>query len=59
MQIYEQEQNEEELMFRAYQRGLLRSLKMVKDLLQNNEISAAKQVIDNLIADTEKDISEK
>lgn len=47
---------EQELIFKAYQRGLLRSLKKLKEALQRGDYSHANTMLDELIEDTEKDI---
>lgn len=50
--------NEEELIFRAYQRGLLRQLTALKAALKNKDNKAAENVLDELIADTKAGIED-
>lgn len=50
--------NEEELIFRAYQRGLLRQLNQQKEALQSKDYETAEKVLDRLIADTKADIED-
>lgn len=50
--------NEEELIFRAYQRGLLRQLNQQKEAMQSKDYAAAEKLLDRLIEDTKADIDE-
>lgn len=42
--------------FVAFSRKLLRSLKQIRQLLEDGEIDICKQLLDDLIEDTQKDI---
>lgn len=50
--------NEEELIFKAYQRGLLRQLNKQKEAMTGRDYEAAEKLLDDLIADTKADIEE-
>ena len=49
---------EEEKIFKAYERLLLRDLEQVKALLKEKEYDKAEKLIDDLIADTKQNIEE-
>lgn len=48
--------SEEELIFKAYQRGLLRHLKALKEELKNGDSGKVDQLLGRLIEDTNADI---
>lgn len=48
--------NEEALIFKAYSRGLLRQLKQLREAVSDNNLQEAQKLIDELIADTQKNI---
>lgn len=50
--------NEEELIFRAYQRGLLRQLNKQKQAMTSKDYEAAEKLLDDLILDTKAGIEE-
>ena len=47
---------ETELIFKVYQRLLLRDLKGVKEALSTNDYTTVKKLLNGLINDTEKDV---
>lgn len=49
---------EEEKIFKAYQRGLLRQLKALKEALKNGDSEKAEKLLDRLIEDTKADIED-
>lgn len=49
---------EEEKIFKAYQRGLLRQLKALKEALKNGDKEKAEKLLDGLIEDTKADIED-
>lgn len=49
---------EEEKIFKAYQRGLLRQLKVLKEALKNGDREESKKLVDRLIEDTKADIED-
>lgn len=49
---------EEEKIFKAYQRGLLRQLKALKEALENGDSETAEKLLDRLIEDTKADIED-
>lgn len=49
---------EEEKIFKAYQRGLLRQLKALKEALKNGDGENAEKLVDRLIEDTTADIED-
>ena len=49
---------EEEKIFKAYQRGLLRQLKTLKKALKNGENETAEKLLDRLVEDTKADIED-
>lgn len=50
--------NEEELSFRAYQRGLLRQLDKQKEAMTDRDYEAAEKMLDDLITDTRAGIED-
>ena len=50
--------NEDEFIFRAYLRGLLRHLNAIKATLQKRDFVAAEQLVDELIEDTKQGITD-
>lgn len=49
---------EETNIFKAYQRGLLRQLKVLKEALKNGDREKAEKLLDRLIEDTKADIED-
>lgn len=49
---------EEEKIFKAYQRGLLRQLKALKEALKSGDSEKAEKLLDRLIEDTKADIED-
>lgn len=47
---------EQKLIFKAYQRGLLRELRRISEALSAGDAESAKTIVTRLIEDTEKDI---
>lgn len=50
--------SEENLIFKSYQRGLLRQLNRQKEAMQSKDYDATEKLLDRLIADTKADIEE-
>ena len=50
--------NEEMAVFKGYLRSLMRQLKLLKKAIDNNNIEDAKQLINELIEDTQKNIED-
>lgn len=50
--------SEESLIFRAYQRGLLRQLNKQKEAMTGRDYEAAEKLLDDLITDTKADIGD-
>lgn len=50
--------SEESLIFKSYQRGLLRQLNKQKEAMTDRDYEAAEKLLDDLIADTKADIEE-
>ena len=49
-------QNEQELMFRAYQRSILRSYQALKEAVELENFEQAEEILNQLIADTEAEL---
>lgn len=49
---------EERLMFKAYQRSLLRSFCALREAMDHNNADRARSIIDGLIEDTRNNIAE-
>ena len=47
---------ETELIFKAYQRLLLRDLKGVKEALSTNDYTTVEKLLNELVSDTQKDV---
>lgn len=50
--------NEEKAVFKGYLRSLMRQLKQLKKALEENNIDEAKNLINELIEDTQKNIED-
>lgn len=50
--------SEESLIFKSYQRGLLRQLNKQKEAVQSKDYDAAEMLLDRLIEDTKADIED-
>lgn len=49
---------EDMAVFKGYLRSLMRQLKLLKKALDNNDITEAKKIIDELIEDTQNNIED-
>lgn len=49
---------EEEKIFKAYQRGLLRHLKALKEAMKSGDSENAEKLLDRLIEDTKADLED-
>ncbi len=50
--------SEESLIFKSYQRGLLRQLNKQKEAMTDRDYEAAEKLLDRLIEDTKADIED-